>query len=211
MNWALLRGELAGQGLVLMGLLHEDGETLALIGTGGGSWPRFCASPEYADGAPDPLDRWSKRVLGDLATRLGAVGSVFPSDGPPYPPFIRWALASGRFWSSPVGMLVHDGQGLMFSLRGALRFQGMLPLPDQSGPNPCEACADQPCLTACPVGALSNETPYDVEGCKTHLRAPEGSDCMTGGCLARRACPVSQISPRDPAQSAFHMRAFLQG
>jgi hypothetical protein len=32
---------------------------------------------------------------------------------------------------------------------------------------------------------------------------------MTGGCLARRACPVGTDYAYDPRQAAFHMTAFL--
>ena len=45
--------------------------TLVLLGPREpGFWPAFTASPEYADAAPDPMDRWSSRVIGDLADDL---------------------------------------------------------------------------------------------------------------------------------------------
>lgn len=208
MSWADLEDHAAPYGLILMGTLHDDGDTLALLGAGPGMWPRFRASRECTDGNPDPLDRWSKRVIGGLCTRHGAA-AVFPSDGPPYAPFIAWARASGRFWQSPTGMLVHDRAGLMISIRGAMRWPGRRPLASGATPNPCIACAHRPCVDACPVNALRAQAPYDVPACKSHLRAPEGVDCMSGGCLVRRACPVSQEFGRDPEQSAFHMRAFV--
>ena len=191
-----------------MGALHDDGDTLVLLGTGAGFWPGFAASPEFDDGAADPLDRWSERTVGRIATDFGAE-AVYPFGGPPYEPFIAWAKASGRFSQSPVGMLIHDTVGLMISLRGALRVPGRHPLPQAGGSNPCDTCRDRPCLTACPVGALSGDAPYDVAACKSHVGAPAGTDCLTGGCLVRRACPVQPVGGRDPAQSAFHMRAFM--
>ncbi len=33
---------------------------------------------------------------------------------------------------------------------------------------------------------------------------------MTGGCLARRACPVGAEQAHGPEQAAFTMRAFLR-
>ncbi|NHX27468.1 ferredoxin, partial [Escherichia coli] len=64
--------------------------TLILIGPREpGFWPRFSASPEYADGTADPLDRWSKRMIGAVAAETGG-RAIFPSDGPPWPPFIDW-------------------------------------------------------------------------------------------------------------------------
>jgi hypothetical protein len=106
-------------------------------------------------------------------------------------------------------MLVHGRAGMMISFRGALVFPGRIALP---GPlaDPCPGCA-RPCVTACPVGALRADAPYDVAACKAHIGSPEGAACRNGGCLVRRACPVSQGFGRDPAQSRFHMDAFLKG
>ncbi|TNF60187.1 MAG: ferredoxin [Rhodobacteraceae bacterium] len=196
----------APHGLIVMGALHEDAQTLVLLGTGPGFWPVFTASTEHADGAPDPVDRWSTRVIGALAVQAGAARAVFPFGGPPHAPFLAWAKASGRAWSSPVGMLVHDRAGLMISYRGGLVFDGLLPLPEPAR-KPCDTCA-APCATACPVDALDAGRGYDVAACHAFLDTAAGQDCLTQGCRARRACPVSQAFGRDPAQSAFHMKAF---
>jgi hypothetical protein len=180
-------------------------ETLILLGPDEPAfWPAFTASSEYSDGSPDPLDRWSARVIGALAAELGAT-AFFPFGGPPYQPFIRWAQQSGRAHVSPVGLLVHDTAGLMVSYRGALGFDYPIETrePDQS---PCETCDDQPCVRACPVDAFASGS-YDVAGCRADLDR-SGNDCMDRGCAVRRACPVSQRFGRDEAQSAFHMRAF---
>lgn len=155
-----------------------------------------------ADGAADPLDRWSTRVIGALAGRLDAT-ALFPFGGPPWPPFIAWAKRGGA-WSSPVGLLVHERRGLMASWRGALALRGRLALPP-AGRRPCDACA-RPCAVACPAGALT-ETGYDVAACHAWLDTAAGSACMTRGCAVRRACPVG-AGLRVEAQSAFHMAAF---
>lgn len=195
---------LAAFGTVSKGL--PDGvETLVLLGPHEPDfWPAFTATPEYMDGAPDPMDRWSTRVIGDLATQLGAV-AFYPFGGPPYQPFIAWGKASGRAHASPVGLLVHDTAGLMISYRGALGFPYVIDAP-QPPPSPCETCATQPCRSACPVDAFASGT-YDVATCKTYLDRPE-NDCMSSGCAVRRACPISQNFGRLEDQSAFHMRAF---
>lgn len=182
-------------------------ETLLLVGPAEPAfWPAFQHSPEYRDGAPDPLDRWSKRVLGDWADTLGAT-AVFPSDGPPYAPFIAWAKATGRVHNSPAGILVHDLAGLMVSFRGALALRQHIDLPP-APPSPCDSCLHRPCLSACPVGALAEGQQYDVPRCKDWLDRDRTRDCMTRGCAVRRACPVSQRYGRAEAQSAFHMRSF---
>ncbi|WP_299680484.1 ferredoxin [uncultured Roseobacter sp.] len=195
-------------GLFVMGSASlEDGTSLVMVGASAGLWPVFTVSAEYADGQADPLDRWSKRVIGAMAAEVSA-RTAYPSDGPPYLPFIAWALRTGRFFQSPTGMMVHDEAGLMISIRGALLFDAPLAAPARAQASPCDSCTDTPCLTACPVGALSAENAYDVPRCKGFLDTAEGADCMTRGCRVRRACPVSEHFGRAPAQSAFHMKAF---
>ncbi len=199
-------------GLIIMGALHPrlsgakqlSGGTLVLLGAGPGFWPVLQASPEW-QGA-DPVDRWSTRVIGQMSQDLGAM-AYFPFGGPPYAPFIDWALKSGRTFSSPVGALVHDTVGMMISFRGALHFPHEFDLPTVDGRSPCTGCP-APCASTCPVGALSSEHFYDVDTCHDYLSTVEGQKCMTGGCLARLACPLSQSSGRDPDQSAHHMKAF---
>jgi len=203
MTLPALEAALRPHGLFVMGV---DGARV-LIGTDAGWWDVFTASPEHGDGVADPVDRWSKRVLRGLAAQMGAQAS-FPSDGPPYAPFIAWALATGRFWQSPTGMMIHDTAGLMISIRGALEFGTPFAASAPVAPSPCTACTDQPCVSACPVGALSDAAPYDVPACKSYLDTSGGARCMSAGCLVRRACPVSQTFDRPAAQSAFHMAAF---
>ena len=117
--------------------------TLVLLGPREpGFWTAFTAAPEYGDGAPDPLDRWSSRVIGDLAQALDAT-AYFPFGGPPYQPFIAWAQASGRAHVSPVGLLVHDTAGLMVSYRGALGFADSIDAPPRR-PIPATAAPPAP-------------------------------------------------------------------
>lgn len=192
--------------LAVFGTHHDDGKTVVLLGPREpGFWSTFTASPEYRDGAPDPLDRWSRQVIDALATKFDA-RAVFPSDGPPYPPFIAWAKASARCWESPVSILIHDRAGLMVSYRGALILPAVLGLP-KPPIKPCTACT-KPCLTACPVNALTADG-YDVATCKAHVRSDAGRPCRETGCLVRQACPVSVSYGRLAEQSAFHMKAFL--
>lgn len=185
-----------------------DQGTLLLLGPDEPAfWPVFKQSPEYQGGAADPMDRWSRRVITVLADDLHG-HAVFPSDGPPYPPFFRWALDSHRCHQSPVQLLVHDAAGMFVSFRGVLALPYALDLPPPP-PSPCARCADQPCRTSCPVNALTPEG-YDVPACKAHIASPEGADCLEKGCVVRRSCPQSQKFGRLEEQSAFHMEAFLK-
>jgi ferredoxin len=200
-----------GRHLCIRGGLYpkdlEGIESLILLGPEeAGFWPGFTGSPEYLVGQPDPMDRWSTRVIKGLAAEFDAQ-AFFPFGGPPWHPFFRWALDSGHAWASPIQLLVHEQAGLFASYRGALGFAHRIALPPAPDQSPCTDCA-APCLTACPVKALTPEG-YDVPTCKAYLRTEAGRDCMENGCAARRACPISQTYGRLAEQSAFHMRAFL--
>ncbi|MBN7785926.1 hypothetical protein JYP51_13425 [Ponticoccus gilvus] len=210
-----LAGAARGRGLALRGAFHPKAADRAPEGTGTivmigpdepRFWPIFTAAPEYRDGAPDPLDRWSRRVIDALAQEVGAT-ALYPSDGPPYAPFIRWAERTGTAWPSPVGPLVQAEAGLFISYRAALALPARLPLSD-TPTQPCPRCA-RPCETACPVGALSPDHPYDVPRCKAHIASDAGEACRAG-CLVRRACPVAVDFARLPEQSAFHQSAFMR-
>lgn len=208
-----LTGLLAAEGVFVAGVAPPDPDhtppgtrAIALISPMGGTawWDIVTASPEWQDGGPDPIDRWSVRVLGRIAAALGAT-ALFPFGGSPYLPFHRWALATGRVWESPVRLLVGAEAGLWVSFRGALALPFDLPLP--AAARPCDGCADKPCLAACPPGALTGAG-YDVPACHAFLDTGAGSDCLSQGCRVRAACPVSVRHARVAAQSAHHMSRF---
>jgi hypothetical protein len=184
-------------------------ETLVLVGfIGSENWPTFAASPEAEDGQPDPLDRWSTRVITEVAEVLGAT-PLFPFGGPPFLPFQRWAQQAEPVHPSPLGILIHPDWGLWHAYRGALAFAERiaLPAPDLR-PSPCESCRDKPCLSACPVGAFT-PAGFDVPACVSHISKPAGADCITTGCRARLACPVGPQYRHVAEQTEFHQRAFL--
>lgn len=181
--------------------------TLVLAGNAGpGMWDAFTAA---RDPERDLLDDWSRDVLRALAESLGAV-ALFPFSEP-HLPFQRWARKAEACHASPLGMFIHPDHGLWHGYRGALAFAEHLPLPAaDTRPSPCASCRDRPCLDACPVGAFSAAAGYDVPACTAHLAGPDGADCMSLGCRARRACPVGQSARYRPEQAAFHMKAFLR-
>ncbi len=167
-----------------------------------GYWPHLTSQPEW-DGRPDPVDRWSRRVIGRLACAIGAK-ALFPFTGPPWHPFFAWALRSGRVWESPVRLLVHVDQGLMVSFRGALALKERFDVPPAT--RPCDSCA-APCLAACPAGALG-AAGYDVPRCHAWLDHSAGADCLGSGCITRRACPASAGYARLSGHSGYHMSQF---
>jgi len=182
---------------------------MVLFGTTGtAQWPHFTASAEYADGAPDPLDRWSRRVIDTLAARHAAT-ALYPFDGPPWLPFQRWAQRADSVHVSPLGILIHPDFGLWHAYRGALALSARVPLTAlRPRSNPCDVCVARPCLVVCPVAA-ARPGDFAVGACRAHLAAAAGGACRQGGCLARRGCPVGAGHRHGEGQAAFHMRAFI--
>lgn len=182
---------------------------LVLVGRlGRRGWRDFAASPEAGDRLPDPLDRWSARVIGDLAAAFGG-HALFPFAGPPWWPFQDWARRAEGLARSPLGLLIHPEFGLWHAYRGALAFaDGVGPIePPAPVAGPCESCAGRPCLTTCPVDAFSHDG-YDTARCLAHLESPLGALCRTDGCRARDACPVGRGKRYGDDEIRFLMRAF---
>ncbi len=229
---ANLQTALAEHGLNVVTSLHEQGKTIILVGHAGSSiWPHLTdwlrangASLQYgfrargvsssggsrplSDRILDPLDTWSKEVIGAVADDFGGK-AIFPSDQP-YQPFQQWAMAATGMKSSPLGILIHPVYGLWHAYRAAIVFDGVtLSQPVEKLSHPCETCVEKPCLSACPVNAFSGDG-YAVEHCRSHVKSDAGQECLTGGCLARRACPVGKAFEYVPEQMQFHMNAFVK-
>lgn len=202
-------------GLIVRGGFHpssSDGVpgspgTLVMVGNAGpGMWAAFRAAVPTPTG-PDPLDAWTRTVLSGVARDLGA-SVLFPFDGPPYLPFQRWAMRAEAVFPSPIGPLIHPVFGLWHAYRAAFLFADRLALPQVADAvSPCAGCAEKPCLSTCPVSALTPGR-YDVPACVDFLDDPSGAGCLTLGCAARRACPVGLEYLYAPAQAAFHMAHF---
>jgi len=220
---AKLSEDLAPHGLFSRGVLSVDGQasaprladgttarSIVLVGPIGGSlWTAFDAwrATRSDRGGDHPLDAWSKQILTAVAVTHGATAN-FPSD-PPYQPFQAWAKQAEGLEASPLGILIHPQFGLWHSYRGALGFSQVLdePLKPDTVSHPCDHCVDKPCLSRCPVNAIS-PVGFDVRACRAHLATEAGqAGCMQSGCLARNACPVGQALRYPGPQLRFHMQA----
>lgn len=209
---ANLESRLAPHGLLVLGgfaVTADDrapdaaARFCALIGNAGPEmWRAFSAARREE---PHPLNAWNRRVLNPIAADLGAA-AAYPFDEP-FPPFHLWAGRTGTIFASPMTPAIHPVYGTWFGLRGALFSTEPLCPPAPPAVNPCDACTDKPCLSACPSGAIQAK---DAGLCLDHLeRAPE-SDCIAHACRARRACPVGRGFAYAPAQARFHMEAFVR-
>ena len=212
----------AAVGLSVRGAFHPSGKeaqllegfavptgTCVLLGfTGGVQWPHFESSVEANDGLPDPLDRWSRRLIGALAREFGA-GEAYPS-GKPHVPFQRLAAHAESVHPSPIGLLIHPKWGLWHAYRGALLFPARIELPSRRDvESPCSTCNGKPCLTGCPVNAFGPNG-FELRLCVAHVTSVAGTECRERGCRARRACPVGSEFHYAADQMRFHMEAFIR-
>ena len=215
---AALTARTADVGLAIRGVFHPDATeftalahigTVVLLGfTGSVQWARFAASVEATDGAPNPLDRWSRRLIDALAQEFEAM-AFYPS-GATALPFQRLARHAEPVHQSPLGLLIHPQWGLWHAYRGGLQLRERLPLATTTVVEPaCSRCRDRPCLSGCPVGAVARGT-LEVERCVAHVRSDAGVECRERGCLARRACPEGTAYRYVADQARFHMAAFLR-
>jgi hypothetical protein len=217
-----LKIALAPHGIFLRGLIGFDADgpaladgkparTVVLLGNVGGSvwepFSRWRSEPENA-GRIDPLDDWSKAVIGPVAARCGAT-AYFPSD-PPWQPFQQWAMRAEGLKASPLGILIHPEYGLWHGYRGALGFSASFDsVSSPAAEHPCDRCETKPCLSHCPADAVA-ASGFSVADCRSHLLTGEGqAGCMAKGCLARAACPVGAAYRYPPEQLAFHMAALF--
>ena len=209
-----LEKDIRSAGLIILGELQvnkndpvpKEAQSIFLLGPDEPNfWAIFKESEEFNDLNANPLDRWSKRVIDNIALQNDCT-ALYPFGEKPYKPFFSWALRSGTVWSSPVHLAVHEDRGLFVSFRGALAIDQPKKI-NQSFENPCTNCP-APCLTACPVDAF-NGAGYDVVKCKDHINDFDSSNCKSFGCNTRRACPVG-ANLRTSEQSSFHMENFLR-
>lgn len=191
-----------------------DSGTLLLVGnTSPLMWQKFQESEAFqmasAGCEDEPLDRWSKSVVDQVARGLSA-RAVYPFEGPPFQPFLTWAMRADSVSQSPLGLSIHPTYGLWHAYRAALLFPEVVPIsPPRNAELPCASCAHQMCLSTCPVDAFGTGT-YDVPRCLEYLSTDAGARCLERGCLARHACPVGAEFTYSPAQAEFHMKAFVR-
>lgn len=211
-NGLILRGgfRFGDDEMAPAGLSGAPAKSALLVGQAGAApWPHFRRwLGQQARDITNPLDTWSRAVIGAVAQEYGA-RSVSPSDRP-YLPFQQWAMRAEGLKPSPLGVLMHPTYGLWHAYRGALLFEDELSLPEvHEAIHLCDACVEKPCLKSCPVDAYSTEG-FAYQACLAHVRGADGGPCRSGGCLDRNACPHG-MDYRYPLEvQAFHMASFAR-
>ena len=194
--------------------------SIIVIGNGGGSfWAAYrdyvSAHAEAADVA-HPLDAFTVQVLESYALPVAARAGLraelrlpFRDTTPPLS-FVHLAEAAGLGRRGLLGVLIHPEFGPWMALRGALLVAAVLAAPrPAAGFDPCPACRDRPCVTACPGAAVAHPTGWDVPRCVAFRveRGPENP--CADRCHARVACVYGRRH-RYPADALahHHERAF---
>ena len=170
-------------------LYSQNWRSLVMIGNLGGRFWQYFDRRKYGH-YDNPLDSWTKDILTPIGNKYGGK-LVYPFEGPPYYPFIVWAIRSEGLSNSPLGMLMHPQYGLWHAYRGALLLEEECIFKVRAEDiHPCDTCLEKPCLRACPVGAFKEGSEFDVKSCRDYMNSSLENDCMDNGCKARKACMI---------------------
>jgi epoxyqueuosine reductase QueG len=191
--------------------LLRGARAAVIVGSGGPTFfDRFAAgSPEAADGTPNPLDRYTKRVADAVAAQALAPLAVahavyFPFDGAdPLIPFQRLGRAAGLGGPGPLGLQIHPVFGPWWAYRALVVVDRDLPAAPPIGDG-CAGC-DAPCVGACPAQAVARAG-FAVAAC--HARRLTAEPCRLS-CAARVACIRGPAHRYTDAELAFHMAASM--
>lgn len=197
--------------------IDPDARSIVVIGNGGGAmWNSLKA---HAAGNPgwwnrdNPLDDFIGEVIErDVAAPLRASGvrctTVYPfmSAGPTLN-FIELGKVAGIAAPSILGVTVHPVYGPWIAFRAALLLDEAIDWPGEAlGFDPCPRCTVRSCIPACPAGAVSLESGWDIPRCLTH-RVEVEPDC-TPRCHARAGCVLGPEHRYPDDELAYHqMRA----
>lgn len=137
------------------------------------------------------VDRWFAQDLPGRRHRL-----VYPGDAP----LGLQSLGSLAGWhhASPFMVGIDAEWGSWSAYRAVvLADTDFCPSPAVDRSHPCASCIGQPCIAACPAGALADGR-FALVKCSRYRLLPD-SPCAHG-CLARLACPVGAEHRYDAAQ-----------
>lgn len=172
---------------------------LILIGHGGRTlWEQVQAAGLASD---HPIDDFTcATVRAWFAAQLpgAAFEIVYPGDAP----IGLQALGKLAGWhhESPFRVGINEAWGSWFAYRAAVLMNAELPATaPMSGESPCASCAVQPCIVACPAGAL-DAPEFSLQKCLAYRQQPDSRCRIT--CVARTSCPVRPEHRYDDAQIA---------
>jgi hypothetical protein len=175
---------------------HPD-QTLCLVGNGGRAlWEKL---PRPVRAEDHPIDRYTLHHLAELGDSTMQI--IYPDS--------KWLIPLqklGRILNvarpSLLGLDINETFGPWFAYRAVFLTSQRIPETAHAEfTSPCESCADKPCLSACPSGAVGQ--PFDVKKCGD-FRFSRNSPCADR-CLARMRCPAEAEHRYSLEQIQYHM------
>ncbi len=197
--------------------IDPTARSIVVIGNGGGAlWEALKSHAAKNPGwwnRENPLDDFTREVVErDLATPLRASGlrctTVYPfMNNSATLSFIELGKVAGICGPSILGVTVHPLYGPWIAFRAALLLDEELDSPGGAlGFDPCPTCTARTCIPACPAGAVSVESGWNIPKCLTH-RVEVEPDC-TPRCHARANCVLGPNHRYPADELAYHqMRA----
>lgn len=178
-----------------------DYSRLIMIGHGGVQMWK-CLREGGLQGA-DPVDEYSVgHATGFVERFLGGCDHRVLYPGNTLVPLQQLGSIAGWHHDSPLGLGVNTEFGPWFGYRAVLLVRAEIPVStDPPGTSPCSSCTDKPCISTCPVNALSPAMTPDIKVCVEH-RTVEGSRCAYA-CHARQACPAGSAHRYDDEQIRY--------
>lgn len=166
---------------------------LILIGHGGKTlWASLKASGINSE---DPIDDFSSEKL-----RQALAGQRHTLIYPAKDSVGLQALGKLAGWhhTSPFMVGINQSWGSWYAYRAvALSDTDFVPTPPLVSVSPCGTCQDQPCISACPVQAVSDSA-FDLNKCVTYRK--QATSLCRETCLARISCPVASEHRYDDEQ-----------
>ena len=188
--------------------LLPDCQSAVVIGNGGTAlWDHFIedlkVNPNHLSQHQHPFDDFVKRSIetADPNPPKSRRWIRCAAEPEAFVDFRPLAESAGLGFSSTMGLLIHPEYGLWTGLRAVLLTTEKLPeMSAVQGESPCQTCTEQPCITACPAGAVQ-PTGWKVKICaKFH----EDSQVCHGQCHSRLSCPVGAAHRHGPLQHQYH-------
>lgn len=188
--------------LVQGGASLGDYSHLLLTGHGGRLfWEKL---QEAGMETADPVDTFSTQLTQQfISDYLGNPPHLllYPS-GDYLVPLTQLGEWAGWSHPSPIGQGISAEFGVWFAYRTAVLVNGNFPTTPRLQTNsPCQSCADKPCVTACPAGAVQADG-FQMSPC-INFRLRTHSPCADR-CLARMACPVAPEHRYTLPQIQYH-------
>lgn len=203
-----LRSGLEAAGFVVLDAHSAGDRTEVAVGSAGQPfWDHVSQSQEWREGHSDPVNAYTARTISPLLRADGSEEVIFVFDDDA-PNFVElWPQTFSRLAQSDLGLMIHPDYGLWLAARAHIILHQATPGIDSGESfDPCNTCADKPCLSACPIEAFPAPQTFDYRACAAHLMSKPA--CFSGGCDARAACPYGQSWQLPKDQAEYHQNRF---